>query len=318
VEVIDLLIDLDPDALGFPDDDDSGRMVPLHHALWWHPTSPTTARMVRLRPDTLLRRDFRGLTPVECALRLGPPETPHLASVLRTLVQLRPGSVVFLPSLDPWSTVDEETALHWACRRFRAFPALIEEIAEAFPPALLFAASETRGLPFEVVAEAADDPELVATLKQNTLHMALAVVGYVLGGGVVLAEDEDTASFQSHTTETVAAFLPEPDLAGGSGFEAALAVGKLRNIVDLVREVFHDERFRDLLHKNTEFRNVVTGEAVVDCTASTGWADWTTTTATPRRWRWRRGARSAFWRRCRTAAPRSRRTCIFGRWRDTS
>jgi hypothetical protein len=219
-----------------------------------------------LRPDTLLLcRDFRGLTPVECALRLGPPETPHLASVLRALVQLRPGSVVFLPSLDPWSTVDEETALHWACRRFRAFPDLIEAIVEAFPPALLFAASETGGLPFEVVAEASDDPELVATLKKNTLHMALAVVEYVLGGGTVLAEDEDTASFQTHITETVvAAFLPEPDLAGGSGFEVALAVGKLRSIVDLVREVFHDERFRDLLRKNTEFRSVVMGEAVVD------------------------------------------------------
>jgi hypothetical protein len=28
--------------------------------------------------------------------------------------------------------------------------------------------------------------------------------------------------------------------------------------------MFHDERFRDLLRKNTEFRNAVTGEAVVD------------------------------------------------------
>jgi hypothetical protein len=83
-EVIHRLLDLDSDVLGLRD---VRSRVPLHYALQMNPTAPFVARMVELRPETLLFKDCTGHTPVSGALlRTDGSPSPQVASALLGIV----------------------------------------------------------------------------------------------------------------------------------------------------------------------------------------------------------------------------------------
>jgi hypothetical protein len=213
--VVNHLIDLDPDVLVEPGF--SGR-VPLHCALEMNPTSSFVARMVELRPESLLCRDNKGRSPVALACHLMPDRSHEAAQVLQGLVLQCPGSVSSTPSTDG-------TALWSACWNLHTHHDLIKTIVQAYPPALAFAWKEYDVdreylLPFEVGP--AGTRLTAAFLEEDTLEVALAVVEYALGtevgqsprrargggGGIAaVVEADDPVWFLGHARRTAVVFL---------------------------------------------------------------------------------------------------------------
>jgi hypothetical protein len=266
--VIIRLMDHDPDALMLPC---LGR-VPLHHAIITNSTSPAVARMAHERPESLLCRDPSGRTPVEDAL-LYAPRSPQLVATLRELVALRPRSVV--PDFVPGRA--DTTALHSACQRFHEDPDLLLDIVRAHPPALCIAASRGgrgRELPFETPTflRLGSVPAFVA---EETVHMALAVVEYVLEADAAFVaaaadEDEDDASwFRGHVRETVQGLHRDGTrVRTSSGLAVAQAVRTQDDHpVGAIRAMFCHERAARLLLRGGSGRDrkwVITGETVLD------------------------------------------------------
>jgi hypothetical protein len=247
--------------------------VPLHHALLrgGSTAAAAVAHMAAVQPDALLCRDRDGETPVESALRCAAEPLRMLAVTLRDLVTLRPPSVVFVPQA---RFADKESALYWACQRFSWCADLVDEIVRADPTALLLASSNNSGgiLPFEAAAAASGGDVLAAAVREKTVHMALAVVEYVLGGADMDEEEgaadiDDVTVFQIRVRETVDSYLhpaAPADRAGSSGFEVARAVGELDNAIDVVHELFCRIPFRGLLRESAQFRSAVMGDVVAD------------------------------------------------------
>jgi hypothetical protein len=292
-DVIYRLIDLDPDVLVLPDLFSS---VPLHAALVFQPTSPFVRRMVDARPDALLCRNVHGQTPVERALsQLTVPQGS--VPVLRVLVELRPGSVIPTGHMDPPpdSLRPGETALMRACGHFPGRPDLLDAIIRAYPPALCIATRdewhpprlEQRGrrvgggrLPYEGAGDGRALMPPPLSVARETLHMALAVVEYVLSASddncyTVAAGDPNIGSivlgFRRHVKATLATFLPDLDLdaAGSSslltGYAAARAAHtRSGRTMELCQAMFHPEHVCRPLRTNGAFRDAVMGRTVVD------------------------------------------------------
>jgi hypothetical protein len=257
--LINRLVDLDPDALMIPR---FGTLLPLHTALVHSPTNPAVERMAAARPESLLFRNDLGRTPVEHSIRCAPPSA-RLASTLGRLLARCPRSVVPVPGGGPAAT----TALENACRRFHQHPDLIEAIVRSHPPALCLAAAPQHGEPARLPVDDAADRSRggnQAFLREATVHLALAVVEYVLGCAA-FADEEDATWFQTHVRNTVENFDSHWDrTATSSGFDAAQAVGTRDNAIDLVRGVFCHERTRNLLRGRGRVPNLAFGETVLD------------------------------------------------------
>jgi hypothetical protein len=312
-EVIRRLVDLDPDCLTVPEANPN--VVPLHYALATHLARipDVVQAMVSTRPDSLLCRDFRGQTPVAYGLdRLREwelthdPETPPEAaaaakaaeaSLLTSLVVLRPGSVV--PS-GATAMPDhlQHTALWVACWRYPSSPDFLAEIIRAYPPALCVASvgATTRNrepprLPFEAAADATARAAAAAAattqtsgavavspiaMEKETLHMALAVIEYVIGAAAFA--DPNAVGFQQHTKQAVAAIVSADgydDLSGSlsasSGFAVARAVhSRVSNsnssirAADLLRALFCRDDVPRLLRGNDPVRDTVMGRTAAD------------------------------------------------------
>jgi hypothetical protein len=255
-DVIHRLLDLDSDVLGLRD---VRSRVPLHCALQMNPTALFVARMVELRPETLLFKDCTGHTPVSGALlRTDGSPSPQVASALLDIVSRHPGSV----SLSHASGVGG-TALSGACLRFHEHPDLIRGVVRACPQGLLVATDLLAlQLPVDIAADHHHNQTLAAFVEEETVHIALAMIEYVLGG-VVLAGDDQW--FRVHARKTLQGFLPGLQLASAFGVSAAHALLQLDRPLDAVRALFCHGRAARLLRRDGRLRDVVLmGEAVLD------------------------------------------------------
>jgi hypothetical protein len=261
-DVIYHLVDLDPDVLCLRDDQ---AKVPLHYALQADPTAPFVARMVELRPDTLLCKDFMDVTPVLRALTLRwtrDPPSPQVASFLLDMVSRHPESV----SLSHASAVGG-TALSGACRHFHEHPDLIRGVVRACPQGLLVATDLLAlQLPVDLVAHHHPNQALAAFMEEETVHMALAMIEYVLGAvATAINVNDDAAWFRAHAKETLQNFLPGLKLASAFGVSAAHAILQLDRPLDAVRALFCHDRAARLLLRDGRLRDMVLmGEAVLD------------------------------------------------------
>jgi hypothetical protein len=266
--VVDHLIDLDPGVL--VGRDYSGK-VPLHYALERDPAAPFVAKMVALRPESLLVRSSGGRTPVAGAvesarwLELDPAAG---SAVLARLVRQCPGSVAR-------SGRGDAVLIH-ACGNLHQHLDLLRAIVQADPSALAVASEQGEGrLPFEHVpagtlpaTAATDARELV---EKETMELALAVVEYALSvedeydedeygervemdgknGGVL--EPDNHAGFLGHVRRTATAHLPPQKngrgvVRGSSAFAAAQALRSLNGSrrMDLCRALFRGDGDTDL------------------------------------------------------------------------
>lgn len=276
-DVVNRLIDWDPDVLLIPAGDSH---LPIHCAVSENPLAPFVRRMMELRPESLLLRDFgeEGRTPLLLALQSRAPTPPRrsaqVASLAMDMVALRPESV--RPASSSMGRLCAfETALFHACRNYPEHPALIRAIAHAWPAALCIAAHRPLRndgvalLPLEIAQQSEHPaPATVAFLRAETLHMALAAVELATSsasfeGDPAAAPAE--AAFQRHVKETVARFLlaERHVQASSSGLEVAQA---LRHLVDspveLCRALFLHEETRSLVHADGRFREAVLGGPV--------------------------------------------------------
>jgi hypothetical protein len=164
---------------------------------------------------------------------------------------------------------------------YLAFPNLIAEIVRAYPPALCVASVTTRWnpepsrLPFEATTTpgAAVVPPAL-DVEEDTWHMALAVVEYVIGATALA--DPRAAWFRRHLLDnTVAAvFSAANDAAddvGGSstGFAVAKAIHRYvasdrSRAADLLRALFCQGEVPRLLRGSDAVRDTVMGRTAVD------------------------------------------------------
>jgi hypothetical protein len=194
------LVDLDPDVLSIPDDD---KGIPLtravDEALWRRSPASVTAilgTLVRRRPSTLLyqSRDWSTsvfVAAIERAPVVTPPEeedptTTSTASaavvdLLVEMVGLCPESI-----RQPMHGRD---ALRAATTKFPDHPRLIRAVVEASSPVMLCLATSTNNgsgrhvLPVEAVhAQRNADAAAIKYLHEETTHLALASIEYVLSG----------------------------------------------------------------------------------------------------------------------------------------
>jgi hypothetical protein len=218
--------------------------------------------MVELRPESLLRRDRNGQSPVEWALcrPLDERSREVVASILPELVALRPGSVVPRNRISLPVERMADSALMSACKRFSACPDLIAAILRAHPAALCLASGRL-GVALELPLEASTVPPglvVPAFVATETLNLTLAVVEYVLGAAFA-HDDKNAAWVQKHVQNTVATFLPNLDVVGFSGFAVAKAINKLRSRMDVCRALFRHASAFLLLRMSQALRNKAFG-----------------------------------------------------------
>lgn len=266
-EVVNRLIDLDPDILMLPDNDSE---LPLHIALSKNPTSPFIPRMVETRPESLLFRNKWGQTPIIESLRSGSPSR-QLATFLRNCVMQCPEAVaVTRPMIN--------SALCSACRRFFRFPDLIDAIIQAHPAALCIAVHETsregrwhygsrrclwdcdRRLP----VAAAQRPTL-AFVEEETLRMALIITEHAISD--CLLANDDVVWFRQHMRTTVSALAPPAAKHPPNAQTGSAVVQSIRNNYGgtyLCRKIFQNRDVqRRLRDENDALFHFMSNPAVV-------------------------------------------------------
>jgi hypothetical protein len=157
--------------------------------------------------------------------------------------------------------------LSGACLRFHEHPDLIRGVVRACPQGLLVATDLLAlQLPVYIVADHHHNQALAAFVEEETVHMALAMIEYVLGAvATAINVNDDAAWFRGHARETLQNFLPGLQLASAFGVSAAHAILQLDRPLDAVRALFCHDRAARLLHRGGRLRDVVLmGEAVVD------------------------------------------------------
>jgi hypothetical protein len=215
--------------------------------------------MIELRPDSLVRRDRYGVTPVMVAFEKGPP-TPFMANLLKDLVIQCPDSIRLKGQA-------LTTALLSACHKFQDRE-LVELLVRVDPLALCIAVSldsesstPNVRLPYEAAAEqGAMGPATVDWLEDRTARAAGAAVEYALAAGPAAAGP--LGELRIRAAAAVAGALPSLDLGKASGFVAAQALRRSSGGMDVCRALFvHEETRRAVQHKDT--RELVLGKGVL-------------------------------------------------------
>jgi hypothetical protein len=271
-DVINRLIDLDPDVLMLPAGD---WILPIHCILSrQNPPIPVVRRMVELRPASLLHSDGWGRTPFLNGLARANP-SPEMAHLLELLATQSPESVRAAQR-------DANTAVFRACLRFHLHPRLIRAVVGVDPTALCVAFSEgylthqwnsgRHLLPFEVCRANGAAGPVVAFLEEESLHMALAAAELAMGGAGFPNPTDALESFRRLVRDTAARFLlAAPLVQDGrhgrppSALEVVRTIRALGSRMDFCLALFcHVETVRNLIKVGDDgFCNAILGDAVL-------------------------------------------------------